>query len=151
MIRVMKIEDYEQMIILWKNTPGIGVNEADSKEKIQSFLERNKSLNFVAVVKEQLIATIMCGHDGRRGYIYHLAVDEKQRGQGIGKKLIEASLTSLKNQGIGKCHIMVFENNQKGRQFWTYNKWKEREDLVVCSIDILSHGDKESDNQACSC
>lgn len=136
MIRTMKIEDYSQMIHLWSHTEGIGLNEADTEEKIQVFLERNKLLSFVAVSKDKIVGTIMCGHDGRRGYLYHLAVAAESRKQGIGKKLIEVGVNALKIQGIEKCHLFVIKKNNQGRHFWNRNQWKEREDLIICSKDI---------------
>lgn len=132
----MRSEDYNQMMHLWENTPGIGINDADSREKTSAFLKRNKQLNYVAEHRGQIVGTIMCGQDGRRGYIYHLAVDETLRNQGVGRRLIQTALSALKIQKIDKCHLFVFAKNETGRQFWSHNGWKEREDLMIYSKDI---------------
>lgn len=82
LIREMSIYDYEMMLELWKQTPGIGLSNADSKDNIGLFFERNSGLSFVCEIERKIIGTVLCGHDGRRGYIYHLAVDSAFRKQG---------------------------------------------------------------------
>ncbi|WP_231891290.1 GNAT family N-acetyltransferase [Paenibacillus swuensis] len=117
-IKPMKIEDYEQSLNLWKRTEGMGLSEADSRESIQSYLARNPGMSFVSIAHEQVIGSILCGHDGRRGYIYHVAVDPEYRGLSIGKALVDSSLEQLRNAGIMKCHLMVVEANEIGKSFW---------------------------------
>ena len=87
--REMNINDYDRILTLWQRTPGLGLSNADSREGIRSFLERNPGLCFVCQEGERLIGTILCGHDARRGYIYHLAVDEAYRKRGIGRQLTQ--------------------------------------------------------------
>jgi len=133
MIRILQINDYDRILELWKRVPGVGLSEADSKERIALFLERNKRLSFVYEEAGKIIGTILCGHDGRRGYIYHLAVDESYRRQGIGKSLVEASLSKLKEEGIDKCHLFVFQGNTLGQEFWDKIGWEKRKDILVFS------------------
>ncbi|MEN4041926.1 MAG: GNAT family N-acetyltransferase, partial [Anaerolineaceae bacterium] len=108
-IRPMRITDYDQMLDLWKNSEGIGLSRADSYEGVQRFLERNPGTSFVAVDGEQVVATILAGHDGRRGYLHHVAVAEKYRRRGIGEALVEKSLNQFRSLGIQKCHLFVAE------------------------------------------
>lgn len=93
-------------------------------------------MSFKAVKNEKLVGTILCGHDGRRGYIYHLVVSSICRNQGIGKKLVETSLCELKKQGIEKCHLFVFVENIEAKKFWERLGWKHRKDINMMSLNI---------------
>jgi putative acetyltransferase len=132
-IREMKAGDYQEVFDLWQDGEGIGLSNADSEAKIHRFLERNPSLSFVAVHNGKIVGTILCGHDGRRGYIYHLFVADRHRNKGLGKRLVDKSLERLKAEGIDKCHLFVFTRNELGRNFWLNSGWTLREDLVVMS------------------
>ncbi|HHV97577.1 MAG TPA: GNAT family N-acetyltransferase [Clostridiaceae bacterium] len=132
----MQIDDYNEIYELWYNTPGVGLSNADKRENIERFLARNKGLSFFCKHGGKIIGTIMCGHDGRRGHIYHLAVAENYRGKGIGRRLVEMSLERLKSEGIDKCHIFVYPENDIGNGFWTSRGWIKREDVFVYSKSI---------------
>ncbi|WP_124113501.1 GNAT family N-acetyltransferase [Paenibacillus xylanexedens] len=132
-IREMTINDYEMSIELWQRTEGMALSEADSKESINYYLNRNTGMSFVCVDKEQVIGTILCGHDGRRGYIYHVAVDPEYRGKSLGKKLVVSSLEKLRLEGIGKCHIMVIADNEIGNEFWIRTEWTRRDGILLYS------------------
>ena len=79
----------------------------------------------------------MCWHDGRRGYLHHVAVREDWRHHGIGAALVTLALKGLKEEGIDKCHLFVKVDNQAARSFWKNVGWKERVDLVMMSKEIL--------------
>ncbi|HOB09566.1 MAG: GNAT family N-acetyltransferase [Limnochordia bacterium] len=132
----MQPSDYHDMYELWRSTPGIGLSNADTKENLEKFLDRNKGLSFVCKHEDRLIGTVLCGHDGRRGYIYHAAVAEAYRGKGIGRSLIEKSLEKLKAEGINKCHLFVIADNTSGHHFWTSVGWYKRDDILVYSKDL---------------
>lgn len=127
----MTISDYEEVSNLWKNTPGMGLNNLDdSKDGINLYLKRNPNTCFVAKDEGKIIGVILSGHDGRRGFIYHAAVAVSNRRQGIGSKLVDLALTSLKKEGINKVAFVVFKNNEIGNKFWEKLGFKERKDLV---------------------
>lgn len=132
-IRAMVLEDYEWVIDLWKSTEGIGLSTADSKDNIERFLLRNPGLSLVAFQDKVLVGAVLCGHDGRRGYLHHLAVRKEQRLKGHGKELVENCLQRLRVDGIDKCHIFVFRENEQGVGFWVNNGWKTRSDLHIMS------------------
>ena len=135
-IHEMQISDYDEVYELWSKTSGVGLSDADKKENIEKFLIRNKGLSFVCRYKDKIIGTIMCGHDGRRGYIYHVAVAEEYRGRGIGRMLVERSLEKLKSEGINKCHLFVIADNTVGNAFWASIGWDKREDIFVYSKSV---------------
>lgn len=137
-IREMTSADYDDVVALWKNTPGIGLSGADSRENIARFLARNPGLNFVAHdASGKMVGTILGGCDGRRGYLHHVAVDQACRHFGIARHLVEATLTALKQQGIEKCHIFVFRDNTNAVEFWRHVGWKDRtEELAMMSYTV---------------
>jgi ribosomal protein S18 acetylase RimI-like enzyme len=135
-IREMSMADYDAAIALWKGMEGIGLSQADSRENIKIFLARNPRLSFVAYEDEKLVGAVMSGHDGRRGFLYHLAVAPEHRLKGTGKHLVDACLKELEMQGMRKCHIFVKAENEPGKKFWRRTGWYERFDLMAMSRDL---------------
>ncbi len=140
-IREMKIDDYTAMIHLWSNTPGMGLSEADNPEQINRYLIRNSGCCYVAQDStlshpHSIIGTLLAGHDGRRAYLYHMAVATSYRGQGIASRLIEHSMHALAEQGIDKAHLFVMSDNVDGKSFWTAAGWEKRTALDVFSREI---------------
>jgi N-acetylglutamate synthase len=130
-IDTMKLSDFSAVSRLWRNSEGIGLNESDTKANIAIYLKRNPAMSFVARKGKTIIGAVLCGHDGRRGYLHHLAVAKDRRGDGIGKKLVEASFSALARAGITRCNIYLFNNNTEGEAFWLHNGWKRRPDLQM--------------------
>jgi putative acetyltransferase len=118
------LADYPRALALWQRTPGIGLNESDTERAIARFLERNPGLSTIATVASaELAGAVLCGHDGRRGYLHHLAVAPAYRRRGIARSLIERCLTGLAGEGIPKCNVFVFRNNIDGAAFWLHDGW----------------------------
>lgn len=134
-VRCMAISDYPAMVDLWQATPGVRLVDADSLEGIGAFLARNPGMSFVCMEGEGLVGTAMCGHDGRRGYIYHVAVMPEHRGKHIGTMLVNACLDALSGAGIDKCHVFVVADNELGKAFWA-NGWIFRDDIALFSRDL---------------
>ncbi len=132
----MRIAHYDQALALWRRCEGIGLSGADAHENIQSFLARNPGMSFVALDEQNVVGSILCGHDGRRGYIYHLAVDPGLRRQGIARALADKSLGQLARAGIQKCHLFIYHTNENGRLFWENSGWTWRQDISVMSLQI---------------
>lgn len=136
-IRLMSIEDYDEVYRLWKNTEGVGLRSLDdSQEGIRNFLQRNPSTNFIAQENHEIIGVILCGQDGRRGYIYHTTVKENYRGQGVGKALVSAVIAALKKEGINKVALVAFAANESGNKFWESLGFAQRNDLVYRDFNI---------------
>jgi len=133
---LMTIQDYDQVVELWQDSPGIVLSAVDSRENIAEFLHRNPGLAFVARVDGKLAGAVMAGNDSRRGYLYHLAVAKEYRRLGIGQALARRVLDALKAVGIQKCHIFVVADNQAGLRFWQSTGWKKRDDIFVMSYDL---------------
>lgn len=136
LLKPMVIDDFDEVIALWKSSEGIGLSTADSRESIESYLRRNPGLSFVVRNEEELLGAVLCGHDGRRGFIHHLAVHTRYQRRGIGSRLVEACLDQLKIQGVQKCHLFVFTDNKKAVSFWDKLGWQDRVELTPMSRQI---------------
>ena len=130
-IRVMEISDYEKVYALWMSCKNMGFNNLDdSKEGIEKFLKRNPDTSFVAVEDDAVVGIVLAGHDGRRGYVYHMSVAENYRKQGIGTQLMSYCEAALKREGINKAALLVFNRNEAGNAFWEKQGFTVREDVA---------------------
>jgi len=137
-IQFMAPEDLPEVIHFWQEMEGIGLNESDSVPALSSYLQRNPELSFVALnERQQIIGAVLCGHDGRRGYLHHLAVARDYRKMGIGRALVEKCLSSLGALNILKCNVFLFSNNSGGEAFWREIGWGERGDLRLLQKVLL--------------
>jgi putative acetyltransferase len=136
-VAAFTIDAYEKVYNLWEACDGIALSMADSRPSIQMYLERNPGLSLIAYDGQTIAGTILCGHDGRRGYIHHLAVRADYRRQGIGRLLVDRSLEGLQALGIQKCHLFIFHDNTSGIAFWEGIGWTYRQDIGVVSKNIL--------------
>lgn len=136
-MRLLKISDYQSIYNLWENTSGMGLRSLDDSEAgIKRFLLRNPKTNFVAVVDEKIVGVIMAGNDGRRGYIYPLAVQNEYRRRGIASALVKECLMALRTEEINKAALVVFSDNKSGNHFWKKLGFIERDDLVYRNLSI---------------
>lgn len=129
-IRTMTIEDFDQVHALWMTIKGFGIRSIDdSKEGVERFLKRNPTTSVVAEIDNKIVGSILCGHDGRRGCLYHVCVDEKYRRHGIGKAMVVYAMQALKREKINKVSLIAFTVNDIGNAFWNTIEWIERKDL----------------------
>jgi putative acetyltransferase len=137
-IRIMRISDYRSVHALWKKTEGIGLNESDTREAIGRFLRRNPNLSLVATAGRRIVGAVLCGHDGRRGYLHHLAVVPSRRRRGLGRDLVAVCLERLRSEGIPKCNLFLFASNTSGKAFWRRIGWNVRSDLRLVQRNTAS-------------
>ena len=128
-LRTMTPADYDAVLALMQTTPGISLRDADSREATERYLVRNPGLSCVAEAEGRLIACVMCGHDGRGGYLQHLLVLPDYRRQGIAQALTQRCLDGLQSLGIHKCHLDVFKTNTHAAQYWQGQGWALRTDI----------------------
>ena len=128
-----KISNYQKVTSLWKSCEGIGLSCADSQDSMQAYLRRNPGMSFVAKYQNEIVGAVLCGHDGRRGYLHHLAVHPAYRNLGIGRSLVERCVTALRQIGIQKCHLFIFNKNIEGIRFWEKIGWSPRKDIGIVS------------------
>ena len=129
-VRVMTIEDYEGVYDLWMTIRGFAMRSIDdSREGVERFLERNPNTSVVAVEDNRIVGSILCGHDGRRGCLYHVCVHEDYRMRGIGKSMVVQCMKALEKEHISKISLIAFTKNDVGNAFWRRVGWTKREDL----------------------
>ena len=129
--RIMTIDDYDKVYNLWMSCRNMGFNNLDdSREGIEKYLERNPSTCFVAVKEQSVVGVILSGHDGRRGFIHHLAVSEEFRRQQIATNLVKHALSALQSEGINKVALLVFNYNEAGNAFWENQGFTARSDVT---------------------
>lgn len=128
-IRPMASSDYQVVISLMKQTPGVSFRDADSFEGTERYLRRNPNLSFIAHVNGVAVGCVMSGHDGRRGYLQHLVVLPEHRRKGIASELVESCLLALEKIGIFKTHLDVLTSNEAAQAYWTRQGWTLRTDI----------------------
>lgn len=135
--RNLTAADYGELSALWKSIDGMGFRSLDdSKEGIEKYLARNPYTSFAAIDGGRIAGCVLCGHDGRRGYIYHTCVTPEYQGRGIGKALVTNALSALKREGINKAALVCFSDNDCGNGFWTSQQWELRRDLNYYNISL---------------
>jgi N-acetylglutamate synthase len=127
----MTIADYDQTLALWQTSPGIGLNERDERSAIADYFARHPGLSQVAKLGEMLIGAVLCGHDGRRGCLHHLAVATEHRHRKIGRELVARCLAALAEVDIDTCHCFVYRDNADGQNFWRAIGWQARHELMI--------------------
>jgi ribosomal protein S18 acetylase RimI-like enzyme len=133
-VRPFTFEDYAEVRSLWERCEGVGLSEDDSRVGIHAYLDRNPGMSFVAVEDRAIVGAVLAGHDGRRGYLHHLAVHPDYRRRGIGRQLVEQCAAALGEAGIRKCHLFIFNHNSGGIAFWKSTGWTLRTDISVMSL-----------------
>jgi ribosomal protein S18 acetylase RimI-like enzyme len=130
----LTIDDYDACLALWSACEGVHATE--SRDEMQRILARNPGASAVIRQGDQLAAAVLCCHDGRRGYLYHLGVAAPFRRVGLGRILVEHCLSRLKAEGISRCSIFLIVGNEAGEAFWRRTGWRERTDLKVMARDL---------------
>jgi ribosomal protein S18 acetylase RimI-like enzyme len=134
--REFSISDYDATLELWQRVEGLEIAEGDDRASVADFLARNPGLSRVATDGSAIVGVALCGHDGRRGYIYHLAVDPIYQGRRVGKRLMNECLDGLRRAGIKRALILVANDNPRGRKFWRHYGWEEVPGPIVMGIDL---------------
>ena len=129
-IRPMTIEDYDGVFTLWNSIKGFAIRSIDdSREGVEVFLKRNPGISVVADYNGRIVGAILCGHDGRRGCLYHVCVHADFRRHGIGKDMVVHCMEELHKEHINKVSLIAFTKNDVGNAFWNSMAWTKREDL----------------------
>jgi len=133
-IRPFAEADIPEVWELWTASEGVGFGPGDTPAGTAQFLRENPGLSLLATKEGGIVAAALCGHDGRRGFIYHLAVAVDHRRQGLGAEIVRRCLRGLGQQGIERCQVVVYASNAGARTFWETVGGNLRSDLVVFSL-----------------
>ena len=134
--RAFVMSDYDDAIALWAVVEGVEICEGDSHEEITEYLRRNPGLSHVAAVDDQIVGVALCGHDGRRGWIYHLAVAPTYRRKQVGKLLLDACVNGLRAAGLKRAIILVAGDNPGGHEFWLRNGWENIDGAIAMTREL---------------
>ena len=147
----MTIEDYPGLYALWNQINGFGIRSIDdSREGIERFIKRNPATSIVAEMDGKIVGSILCGHDGRQGYFYHVCVDEAYRRHGIGKAMVVKAMEALRAEEINRVCLIAFTKNDIGNAFWKEIGWMKREDLNYYDFTLNEDGTEFCIENDCS-
>ncbi len=145
----MTSADIPAALALWRVTEGMGLGDSDRPERLVAFLERNPALSAVATAGDgRLVGAVLCGDDGRRGYLHHLAVARERRRQGIARALLAHCFAGLAAREIEKCNIFLLADNVEGERFWLREGWVVRDNLKVLQRNVAAGAKAEG---GCTC
>lgn len=135
-IREIRSEDYEALIRFWESIDEIELDDSEGKQDFEFFLRRNKGMSFLALDKEEVIGACLASHNGRRGFLDHLATAPSHRRKGLGKMLVEKCLKVLQAEGIKRNYVFLFKKNAEGRAFFEHIGWSQCDEYVMMSIQL---------------
>jgi len=117
--------DYEQVYQLWRGIEkGVHVGRSDTPAEIEKKIARDSDLFLVVESGERIIGSVIGGYDGRRGLIYHLAVDTEFRAMGIGSRLMDEIESRLHAKGCLKCYLLVTLDNPEAEEYYKHRGWQ---------------------------
>jgi len=136
--RPMEIADYQACYDLWGKTPGMKIERADSRDAIATYLQKNPNLSFVALDGADVVGTVLCGEDGRRGYLQHLCVEPNYRRKNIASELISRAVKSFEKLELFEIRLFIFTDNDLGNDFWEHHNWVIRDNIYVRAFHLSS-------------
>ena len=125
------VGDLDEVLAFWGGMEGVGLNASDTPVALAGFIERNPQMSLLVRSGGGIVGAVLCGHDGRRGYLHHLAVAVSWQKRGIGRELVRRCVARLAAEGIQKCTVFVYADNADGARFWDVMGFRPREDLRV--------------------
>lgn len=134
-IREMSIKDYEKVYELWKNADII-LKTSDQRDEINRMIKRNPYTCLVGEIDNEIVAAVMGGFDGRRGYVHHLAVKTELHKQGLGREMMDELMNRFEELKVIKVHLFVENRNEKVKKFYKKIGFEERTDLTDFSKTI---------------
>jgi ribosomal protein S18 acetylase RimI-like enzyme len=130
-------EDYAAVRSLWENAgPGIQLRQSDTPEEIYKKLMRDPDLFLVAELDGRMVGTVIGGFDGRRGLIYHLAVQASVREGGIGARLMDEVEKRMKEKGCIRSYLLVTKENEEAIRFYKKHGWSQMDSVLVFGKEI---------------
>jgi ribosomal protein S18 acetylase RimI-like enzyme len=130
-------DDYDEVVALWKNAgAGIQLRRSDTPEEILKKLKHDPDLFLLALAENKIIGTVIGGFDGRRGLVYHLAVDAGHREQGIGSLLMDEIERRLSEKGCIRSYLLVTKENESAMHFYEKRGWQNMDSVQVYGKDL---------------
>jgi ribosomal protein S18 acetylase RimI-like enzyme len=118
-------QDFPAVLELWENAgPGIHLRRSDEPEEIEKKLQRDPDLFLVAELEGHIVGSVLGGFDGRRGMMYHLAVEPACRNRGIAARLMEELERRLRAKGCIRYYLLVTTDNEDAIHFYEKRGWE---------------------------
>jgi len=136
-LRPMTEEDIPDALALWSGMSGLSLFPCDSRDGLSRYLKRNPGLSVVARKEGRLVGAALAGHDGRRGFLHHVAVAPDFRRRGVGRAMVDWCVKVVTAEGIGRCLILVNAGNEEAKDFWRHIGWIDRPNVQVMAITPL--------------
>lgn len=136
-VRPLDGGEVDTVLAFWRKIEGLGLDDVNDPAALTRYLARNPGISAAAHDADgTLVGVMIAGHDGRRGLLHHVAVLPRYRGHGLGRRLIEHGLAALKREGLEKCHLLVFRENERARRLLEKWGWHYRDELLTFSIAL---------------
>lgn len=130
--------DYQPVLELWlMMEKGVHVGRSDTPTEIEKKIARDPDLFLLAECENKIIGSVIGGYDGRRGLIYHLAVNPAFRGQGIGSRLMDEVEARLRDKGCLKCYLLVASDNYDVETYYQERGWQHMNDVHLYGKNLL--------------
>jgi ribosomal protein S18 acetylase RimI-like enzyme len=135
-LRVLHADDHASCLALWTLCDGVAVRMWEDATALERLIDRNPSMSWAAEYMGRLVGTVLCGHDGWRGWLYHVAVDPAWRRRGIATALVSRAQAELAKANVRRVHALMLSGKRDAMQFWAAAGWRLREDLSLVSFDL---------------
>ena len=133
----MSTSDYEGVRHLWIASGFVIRPRTDTLEGINRLLARNPGLSLVARSDGAIVGCALGSHDGRRGFLQHVAVAQSFQRRGIAQKMVGICLERFRDLHLGWVHLDVEAGNDRARSFWLRNGWMPRNELTRLSLNLF--------------
>ena len=134
-IREICPEDYEALVAFWTRIDGIELDRSETQESFQFFLTSNIGKSFLAICNGEIVGACLASHNGRRGFLNHIAVTPSHRGKRLARILVERCLQMLQADGIRRTYAVLLKDNVGGQAFWEHMGWSRHDEYVMMSIE----------------
>lgn len=134
-IREFSLDDFPEMFEIWRES-GLEIRPGDDLEGVKLKLERDPDLFLVAEEDRQIVGGVIGGWDGRRGFIWHLAVKPDYRRKGVARALVRQVEERLAKKGARIVYAFVLSTNKRSRDFFTASAYDITTDQVVVRKDL---------------
>ena len=129
-IQEFQINDYNAVFELWKEA-GLVIRPGDNLSGARMKLLRDPDLFLLARLEGEIVGCVIGGWDGRRGWVYHLAVKPSHQGQGIATALLSEVEKRLVERGAKKINAQIYQSNTKSLKFFKARGYEIHTELVM--------------------
>lgn len=133
--RGIEDDDVDKVVALWTDC-GLVRPWNDARRDIDYARGKANSDILLGIEKSEIVASVLVGHDGHRGWYYYLSVAPAHQGKGLGRATVEAAEEWLKAQGIWSVNLMIRSENSRVRDFYAALGYEMRDVVVMGKRDL---------------